>query len=122
MLTHVSQDVLSANGIVDIPEEGLGLEASGIVTTVGPGVKDLRVGDRVFLLSRGSFSTSVTVPEELCEKIPDSLSLQDAATMPCVYATAMYSLFDVGRLRKGQVVTPDPCLFSHKLHKASNLY
>ncbi|KAL8335898.1 hypothetical protein RB598_009873 [Gaeumannomyces tritici] len=98
------RDVLSANGIVDIPEEGFGLEASGVVSAVGPDVRHLRPGDRVFLLNRGSFSTSITIPEELCEKIPDGLSLEDAATMPCVYATAIYSLFNIGRLQRGQSV------------------
>ncbi|KAH0437622.1 hypothetical protein CcaCcLH18_03742 [Colletotrichum camelliae] len=98
------RDVLSANGIVEIPKEGFGLEAAGIVSAVGPTVRDLQVGDRVFLFSRGSFSTSVTIPENLCQKIPDDLSLEDAATMPCVYATAMYALFNIGRLQRGQSV------------------
>ncbi|KAL0942745.1 polyketide synthase [Colletotrichum truncatum] len=98
------RDVLSANGIVEIPQEGFGLEASGVVSAVGPEVKGLSVGDRVFLFSRGSFSTSVTIPENLCQKIPDGLSLEDAATMPCVYATAMYALFNAGRLQRGQSV------------------
>ncbi|WQF80921.1 Putative Acyl transferase domain superfamily, phosphopantetheine binding ACP domain, thiolase [Colletotrichum destructivum] len=98
------RDVLSANGIVDMPEEGFGLEASGVVSAVGPEVQHLRPGDRVFLFSRGSFATSVTVPEELCEKIPESMSLEDAATMPCVYATAIYSLFNIGRLQRGQSI------------------
>ncbi|KAJ3955154.1 hypothetical protein N0V92_008317 [Colletotrichum tropicale] len=98
------RDVLSANGIVEIPEEGFGLEAAGIVSAIGPEVQDLEVGDRVFLFSRGSFSTSVTIPENLCQKIPDDLSLEDAATMPCVYATAMYALFNIGRLQRGQSV------------------
>ncbi|KAK1961594.1 KR domain-containing protein [Colletotrichum sublineola] len=98
------RDVLSANGIVEIPEEGFGLEAAGVVSAVGPEVQGLNVGDRVFLLSRGSFSTSVTIPENLCQKIPPGLSLEDAATMPCVYATAMYALFHVGRLQRGKSV------------------
>ena len=66
-------------------------------------MKDIRIGDRVMLFSRGCFSTSVIVSEKLCEKIPDSLSFEDAATMPCVYATAMYALFHIGHLEKGKV-------------------
>src|SRR6266536_5431244 len=102
-LFQLLQDVLSANGIVEIPEQGFGLEASGVISSVGSEVKDLQVGDRVMLFSRGCFSTSVTVSEKICEKIPDNLSFEDAATMPCVYATAMYSLFNIGRLEKGKV-------------------
>jgi len=95
--------VLSANGIVEVPDEGFGLEASGIVSRVGPEVQDMRVGDRVMLFSRGSFATSIITSEKLCVGIPDELSFDDAATMPCVYATAMYSLFNIGRLQRGQV-------------------
>jgi NADPH:quinone reductase-like Zn-dependent oxidoreductase len=103
LTSQPNQDVLSASGIVEIPEEGFGLEAAGVISGVGPDVEDLRVGDRVMLFSRGCFSTSIIVPEQLCKKIPDSLSFEDAATMPCVYATAMYSLFNIGRLQRGQV-------------------
>ncbi|KAJ3526674.1 hypothetical protein NM208_g11075 [Fusarium decemcellulare] len=98
------RDVLSANGIIEVPEEGFGLEATGVVARLGPDVKDLRVGDRVILFSRGSFSTSITTSEKLCEVIPDDLSFEDGATMPCVYATAIYSLIDIGGLKHGQSV------------------
>ncbi|KAJ4207018.1 hypothetical protein NW759_014016 [Fusarium solani] len=98
------RDVLSANGIIDIPEEGFGLEATGVVTRLGPDVKDLRIGDRVILFSRGSFSTSIITSEKLCEVIPDELSFEEGATMPCVYATAIYSLIDIGGLKRGQSV------------------
>jgi NADPH:quinone reductase-like Zn-dependent oxidoreductase len=97
------QDILGANGIVELPEEGFGLEGTGIVSRLGPEVKDLKIGDRVMFFSRGAFSTSIIIPEQLCQKIPDNLSLGDAATMACVYATAIYSLFNIGHLEKGQV-------------------
>ena len=74
-----------------------------MVTRLGPDVKDLRVGDRVILFSRGSFSTSIITSEKLCEVIPDELSFEEGATMPCVYATAIYSLIDIGGLKRGQV-------------------
>lgn len=91
-------------GITDLPEEGFGLEASGIVTGTGPQVRDLKTGDRVMLFSRGSFASQIITSEQLCVRIPDSLSFADAATMPCVYATAVYSLFTIGGLQKGQSV------------------
>jgi NADPH:quinone reductase-like Zn-dependent oxidoreductase len=94
---------LCALGVVPFPEEGLGLEASGIVCRVGPEVKDLRLGDRVMFLGKGSFSTHVVIRERHCEKIPDSLTFEDAAAMPIVFATAAASLFNIGGLQKGQV-------------------
>jgi NADPH:quinone reductase-like Zn-dependent oxidoreductase len=90
-------------GIVETQENGFGLEASGIVRRVGQKVQDLRPGDRVMVLSSCSFGTRVVVPEDVCERIPGGLSFEDAATMPCVFATALYSIFDIGNLQKGQV-------------------
>ncbi|KAJ4317085.1 hypothetical protein N0V84_007538 [Fusarium piperis] len=86
-------DVLGANSIIDIPEEGFGLDATGAVTRLGPDVKDLCVGDRVILFSRGSFSTSIITSEKFCEVIPDELKFEDA----------IYSLIDIGGLKRGQV-------------------
>lgn len=41
--------------------------------------------------------------ELLCAKIPDSLSFDEAATIPVVYATAIACLTDLARLSKDQV-------------------
>lgn len=93
-------------GIVESQENGFGLEAAGVVRRVGGKVKDLGPGDRVMLLSCCSFGTRVVVSENVCERIPGGLSFEDAATMPCVFATALYSILDVGNLQKGQVCAP----------------
>lgn len=98
------KDVLGALGIIDLPVEGLGHEAAGIIRATGPDVKDIQVGDRVMLLGFGSFASHITTTERCCGRIPNNLSFDDAATMPTVYATAIYSLFDVGGLSKGQSI------------------
>lgn len=90
-------------GIVEAQENGFGLEAAGIVRRIGPNVRDLMPGDRVMLLSSCAFGTRVVVSENVCERIPGGLSFEDAATMPCVFATAIYAIFDVGNLKRGQV-------------------
>ena len=90
-------------GIISTDTNGLGVEGAGIVREVGPEVDDLAVGDRVIFITTGCFSTSLVVTAKLCAKIPDSLSFEDAATMPCVFATVIASLIDIGRLREGQV-------------------
>lgn len=41
--------------------------------------------------------------EIACARIPESLSFDEAATMPCVYGTAMYGLEDLARLEGEQV-------------------
>ncbi|KAL4744332.1 hypothetical protein BDW72DRAFT_212821 [Aspergillus terricola var. indicus] len=98
------KDVLGSLAVVPYPQDGLGIESSGIVTRVGPEVTDLRVGDRVMLLGDGSFGSHVVTPERLCARIPTSLDFEDAASMPAVSATAVCSLFHIGKLQKGQSV------------------
>ena len=90
-------------GVVDATKAGIGLEGAGIVCSVGSGVKDLRPGDRVFMFEHGCFSTRMTVSAKACAKIPDELSFEEAATMPCVYSTVIYSLLTLGRLQRDQV-------------------
>ncbi|PKY00760.1 polyketide synthase [Aspergillus campestris IBT 28561] len=98
------QDVLVAMGIVEASGGGIGQEAAGIVRRTGATVTTLQAGDRVMLLSNYMFSTRRVLPESLCEKIPDGLSFEDAATLPLVFATAIYSLFHLGNLKKGQSI------------------
>ncbi|KAH7168199.1 hypothetical protein DER46DRAFT_679392 [Fusarium sp. MPI-SDFR-AT-0072] len=76
----------------------------GIVGRIGPNVKGLNTRDRVIFISHAAFSTQVVVSENLCEKIPDDLSFDDAATMPCGFATSYYSIFNVGNLKKEQSI------------------
>ena len=63
-----------------------------------------QVGDRVLYLNQNYFSTRTTLPAKRCGNIPESMSWEDAATMPCVYATVIHSFIDGGRLIKGQSV------------------
>jgi len=46
----------------------------------------------------------VDADKSLCWNIPDHWSLEDAATVPCVYATSYYALFIRGNLKKGEKV------------------
>lgn len=70
---------------------------------LGPDARNLSIGDRVLVISIGTFSTVITVSEKLCEKLPDVMSFLDGASMPIVFATAIYSLIDTARLQNGQV-------------------
>ena len=97
------QDVLSSMGIIDASKGGLGLEASGVVRAVGSAVVDFAIGDRVIAFKSGCFSTRMHISAKLCAKIPDSLSNEEAATMPTVYSTVIHSLINLGSLQRGQV-------------------
>ena len=90
----------------EIEGNSLGLDCSGIVRRVGSDVHNVKPNDRVMAWTFKALSTRVKTWGRLCVKIPDSLSFEDAATMPSVYVTAIESLQGVGRLEAGQVRMP----------------
>ncbi len=98
------KDVAVTMGIVPENEHLLGLEGSGVVSRVGKGSSKFRVGDRVAILKNGTFANKIQCPVERAHHIPSNMSFNDAATIPLVYLTCMYSLVDIGRLSKGQSV------------------
>ncbi|KAJ5279937.1 hypothetical protein N7478_005309 [Penicillium angulare] len=97
------RDVMIGLGVMSNKED-LGMEASGVVGRCGSKVENLQPGDRVMVCRPGLFRTKAVVPDGSCTIIPESLSLEEAASMPVVYATAYHCLIDVGRLEKGQSV------------------
>lgn len=92
-----------AMGTVKPPNGGLGYEAAGTVTRVGSHVQDLLPGDRVISIGSGSCATTVVVPTSRCIKIPDNLLIDDAASMPVAFSTAIHTIIDVGNLKESDV-------------------
>jgi NADPH:quinone reductase-like Zn-dependent oxidoreductase len=101
-------------------------DASGTVAAVGSGVKRVRTGQRVCGLfmpgwqagpvtdeaSRsalggavdGVLAESVVLPEDGVIPIPDHLSDEEAATLPCAALTAWHALVTEGQLQPGASV------------------
>jgi len=98
-----AQDVLIALGVLDNSTRELGLEGSGCVRAVGRNVHNILVDDRVMFMASGCFTTQMTVPAAACVRIDERMSFEEAAAMPCVYATAAMALMDKAQLRAGQV-------------------
>ena len=98
-------------GIVELEERQFGLEAAGVVSRIGPDVQDIQVGDRVLCLKKKAFASSFTTPRFTCIKMPDDLDFEEGATMLVPYATAIYSLLNVGGLVKGQVCSTTPVVY-----------
>ena len=104
----------------------LGSDAAGEVVSVGEGVSELKPGDRVASLFfqswqageitqttgksalggaiDGVFATERILPESGLIRIPDSLSFEQAATLPCAAVTAWNGLVEKGKLHAGQTV------------------
>ena len=104
------KDVLKALGWLD-PEvtrgtmsgEDLGMECSGVVTAVGPGVADLSPGDAVVAILPRALGSFVTGPATFVARVPSTLDLSNAAVL-FGYVVAYHSLLDVARLEPGETV------------------
>src|SRR5262245_11531734 len=82
-----------------------GLECSGRIVQVGPGVSGWRDGDSVCaLLSGGGYAELVAVPAGQLLPIPDGVSLTDAAALPEVACTVNASVSGQARLARGEVL------------------
>jgi len=80
-------------------------EFSGIVTKVGRGVFNARVGDEVYGISRHGAAAEYTVAEETAIGLrPTSLFPPESAVVPLAAMTAWQALFDHGHLGPGQRV------------------
>lgn len=84
----------------------LGQEAAGTVEAVGPGVQDVRVGDRVAWQGQlGAYATHAVVPVELLVPIPEGVGTRDAAAVMLQGMTAHYLTHSTYPLQPG-----DTCL------------
>lgn len=86
-------------GASDLP----GLEASGVIEALGPGVAEWSVGDSVCaLLPGGGYAEYVTTPAVHCLPVPGGMSMDRAACLPETYFTVWTNVFMRGRLRAGE--------------------
>ncbi|WP_369406489.1 SDR family NAD(P)-dependent oxidoreductase [Candidatus Thiosymbion oneisti] len=86
--------------------DNLGMEATGIITQVGEGVGDYRVGDAIVASLPNAFSSYITVPVDSVFLVPKlgNLSYEEAVSVPRVFITAYYGLHYVARLQPGENV------------------
>ncbi len=101
-------DLLQRAGLYPPPKgapEWPGLEISGTVRQLGPGVSFPRVGDEVVaLLDGGGYADQVLVRAGQVLPRPDGVDLVDAAALPEAVCTAWTNLVDAGRLRAGETL------------------
>jgi len=82
----------------------VGLEGAGTVTAVGPGVTDVKAGDRVAWTGvGGSYAQMNVVPADRLVKLPDGLSFKDGAAAMLQGMTAHYLAVSTYPLKKGDV-------------------
>ena len=82
-----------------------GGEMAGIISAVGDGVTDRKVGDRVLgLTTYGSFAEKVALPAARSVPIPEGVGFDTAAAFLLTYATSWHALKDRGALQAGETL------------------
>lgn len=101
-------DLLQRQGFYDPPPGSSpypGLECSGRISAVGPGVSGWAVGDEVCaLLAGGGYAEKVAVPAGQLLPVPDGMDLITAAALPEVTATVWSNVFMIAHLRPGETL------------------
>jgi NADPH:quinone reductase-like Zn-dependent oxidoreductase len=88
---------------------GLGYEAAGTVEEVGPGVTELKTGDRVSsvpsfsMLEYSTYGEVAVLPVSALIKYPENLSSVQGTSIWMQYFTA-YGLIEFGKMKQGQHV------------------
>ncbi|WP_432032479.1 NAD(P)H-quinone oxidoreductase [Streptomyces antibioticus] len=101
-------DILQRQGLYDPPPGASpypGLECSGRIAALGPGVSGWSVGDEVCaLLSGGGYAEKVAVPVGQLLPVPEGVDLVRAAALPEVTCTVWSNVFMVAHLRPGETL------------------
>ncbi|MEU9178011.1 NAD(P)H-quinone oxidoreductase [Streptomyces sp. NPDC048550] len=101
-------DILQRQGFYDPPPGASrypGLECSGRIAAVGPGVSGWAVGDEVCaLLGGGGYAERVAVPAGQLLPVPAGVDLVTAAALPEVVCTVWSNVFMVAHLRPAETV------------------
>ncbi|GAA2581408.1 NAD(P)H-quinone oxidoreductase [Streptomyces tubercidicus] len=101
-------DLLQRQGFYDPPPGSSlypGLECSGRISALGPGVHGWAVGDEVCaLLAGGGYAEKVAVPAGQLLPVPAGVDLVTAAALPEVTCTVWSNVFMIAHLRPGETL------------------
>jgi len=98
-----------------------GTDCAGEIAELGPGVQGWQVGERVLPISHevdwkagrfdmlgenrnGAMAEYCTVRASQLMRLPDAVSFEDAACLPCAYGTAYHMLHTRGRIQAGETM------------------
>lgn len=82
-----------------------GFEVSGIIKAVGAGVSRFKPGQRVIAVTFfGGYATHIVSKEALVFPLPDHITFEEGASLPAVFLTAYYALFELAHPHPGNTV------------------
>ena len=88
-------------GASDLP----GLEVSGVIDALGPGVSGLGVGDAVCaLVTGGGYAEYCVAPAPQCLPVPGGMDVVTAAAIPETFFTVWTNVFQRGRLVRDESI------------------
>lgn len=86
----------------------IGHDVAGVVTQIGAGVRDFKVGDEVYARPRdlriGTFAEYIAIDQNDLAPKPASLTLREAAAVPLVALAAWQVLVEKAQVKPGQKV------------------
>jgi NADPH2:quinone reductase len=102
------RDVLVRQGVhaASAMPSGLGIEGSGTIEAIGPGVTGLSVGDRVTCVAGpdGAYAQARNVPAARVVPLPDGIDERTAAAMMVRGSTARYLLHGTYKVKAGDTI------------------
>jgi NADPH:quinone reductase len=100
-------DTYVRSGLYPAPlPSALGTEAAGVVEEVGPGVSDIKVGDRVAYAGGplGAYSETRIMPADRLVVLPKGITDQQGAAMMLKGMTTQYLIRQIYKVKKGDVI------------------
>ncbi len=100
-------DTYYRSGLYPMPlPGGIGLEGAGVVTAVGAGVTEVKVGDRVAYCGGpvGAYAELRNMPAAVLVKLPKKVDFETAAAMMLKGLTVQYLFRRTYKLQKGQTI------------------
>jgi NADPH:quinone reductase-like Zn-dependent oxidoreductase len=107
-----AEALMRAGTYIETPAlpSSLGLEAAGLIATLGEGVEGFALGDAVSVVPPISmerfpaYGELATFPAELVVRHPQSLGFEEAAAAWMMFMTGYGALIEIAELRKGEAV------------------
>ena len=99
-------DTYQRSGLYAMPlPAGAGNEAAGVVEAVGPGVTQLKAGDRIAYTGQvGSYCEQKLLPADRLVKVPQGISDEQAASMMLKGMTVQYLIHRTYKVKPGDTV------------------
>jgi NADPH:quinone reductase len=100
-------DIYIRKGLYPVPlPSGIGTEAAGVVEAIGPGVKDIKPGDRVAYAGGplGAYCEVRVMPADRLVVLPEGISDQQAAAMMLKGLTVQYLIRQIHKVGEGEVI------------------